>query len=366
MRSKGDASRLPLMHATKEYESPMALPIKPPFLPMEARLVSELPRGRQWQYEPKWDGFRCLAFRDGQQIYLQSKSGRPLARYFPDVVATLRKLSAQHFALDGELVIPIGARSSFDHLLMRVHPAASRVQKLAAEYPAIYIAFDLLVDDRGNSWIDKTLDDRHRYLKQFSKRFFKRNPLIRVSAATKRLSTAKQWLSKLSSGLDGVMAKRTELPYLSGNRDGMQKVKHRKTADCVIGGFRYAEGKKIVGSLLLGLYDKAGRLNHVGFTSSFPVSERRKLLTLLKPLVHTHGFTGKAPGGPSRWSTRRTSRWVPLKPKLVVEVAYDNFTGERFRHGTKFLRFRPDKRPRECTDSQVRTNAGSKLMLLRI
>lgn len=341
----------------------MTLPLHPPLLPMEARSVAEPPSGPDWQYEPKWDGFRCLAFRHGAEIYLQSKSGQPLARYFPDLVEVLQKLKAKRFVLDGEIVIPIKGRSSFDQLLQRIHPAQSRVNKLAIEFPALYIVFDLLSTDRGESLLDLPLKMRRPRLERFATRFLSGEKSLKLSPATTKLATARKWFTAPDSGLDGIVAKRLDLGYLSGSREGMQKVKHRQTADCVVGGFRYAEGKKAVGSLLLGLYDAQGLLNHVGFTSSFTAKERSDLLNQLKPLLKGAGFTGKAPGGPSRWSTKKSSEWEPLRPKLVVEVEYDNFNGERFRHGTHLVRFRPDKRPSACTYDQLHST-GTKLKLL--
>jgi ATP-dependent DNA ligase len=341
------------------------LPLKPPYPPMEARLVDEPPVGDQWQYEPKWDGFRCLAFRDGNEVYLQSKSGQPLTRYFPEMVEALRSLKATRFVLDGEIVIPVGGRLSFDDLLMRIHPAGSRVKKLAAETPSLYIVFDLLVDERGKSLVDSNLASRRPRLAAFAKKYFKANPHIRLSPATSRLADARRWFRAAGAHLDGIVAKRLDLEYRSGTRDGMEKVKHHRTADCVVGGFRYATGKKVIGSLLLGLYDDEGLLNHVGFTSSFTAAERKRLLTVVTPLKGKPGFTGRAPGGPSRWSTRRTDEWQPLKTKLVVEVSYDHFSGDRFRHGTKLLRWRPDKAPRQCTFEQVDRRKGSALRLLK-
>jgi ATP-dependent DNA ligase len=337
---------------------------KRPLPPMEALSVDEIPTGDQWQYEPKWDGFRCIAFRNGNKIELQSKSGQPLARYFPDLVAALLKLKAKRFVLDGEIVIPIAGRLSFDDLLLRIHPAASRVKKLAAEHPATYIVFDLLADERGKSLLAKTLVERRPKLEQFAKRIFKGHEEIRLSPATKRLVQAKKWLGSAGGNLDGIIAKRLDLPYRSGERDGMQKIKRRRTADCVVGGFRYGEGTKVVGSLLLGLYDDQGLLNHVGFTSSFKAVDRKKITKLIEPLIQPPGFTGRAPGGPSRWSTKRSTQWQPLKPKLVVEVEYDHFTGDRFRHGTQLLRWRPDKASRQCTFEQVRAARGASLRLL--
>ncbi|HTU26958.1 MAG TPA: ATP-dependent DNA ligase [Pirellulales bacterium] len=346
----------------------MTLPLEPPFAPMEARLVEAIPEGPQWQYEPKWDGFRCLAFRDGKQVQLQSKSGQPLARYFPEMVAALVKLRAGHFVIDGEIMIPVGGRSSFDDLLQRIHPAASRVKKLAAEHPALFVVFDLLVDEKGKSLVEEPLAARRRKLERFAERFLAANEQIRVSPATTRASVARRWLHGVAGGsLDGIVAKRLDLAYQSGNRDGMQKIKRQRTADCVVGGFRYAERKRVVGSLLLGLYDDQGLLNHVGFTSAFSDAERKRLLGVLRPLIAPPGFSGSAPGGPSRWNNGRSTQWQPLEPKLVVEVQYDHFTGERFRHGTRLLRFRPDKAPGECTYEQIaRKGAGLKLLSKRV
>jgi ATP-dependent DNA ligase len=332
----------------------MTLPIKPPFPPMEALLVSEIPAGENWEYEPKWDGFRCLAFRDGQKVELQSKSGQPLGRYFPEIVAALLKLKAPKFVLDGELVIPLDGRFSFDDLLQRIHPAASRVAKLSQQTPAHFIVFDLLVDDNGKPAYELPLGKRRVKLESFAKKYLAKNREIELSPRTKDLTLARKWLSTTGIKLDGVIAKRLDLPYRSGERDGMQKVKRMRTADCVVGGFRYASKGKVVGSLLLGLYDDEGLLHHVGFTSSFNEIEKKELTKKLEPLIAQPGFTGNKPGGPSRWSTKKTSEWEPLKTKLVVEVQYDHFTGGRFRHGTRFLRWRPDKKPKQCGIEQVK------------
>lgn len=342
------------------------LELRPPYPPMEAKLVEQSPVGPEWQYEPKWDGFRCLAFRDGEKIELQSKSGQPLARYFPDLVESLRALRTRKFVLDGEIVIPVAGRLSFDELLMRIHPAASRVRKLAAEHPATFVVFDLLLDERGKTLLDSNLRDRRPRLEKFADKFFANDGSIRLSPATETLGVAKKWFAAVGGNLDGIIAKRLDLPYRSGTRDGMEKIKHKKTADCVVGGFRYGQskGKKAIGSLLLGLYDKEGLLDHVGFTSSFKADERKKVTAIVEPLVGAPGFTGKAPGGPSRWSKRENDDWQPLKPKLVVEVQYDHFTGGRFRHGTRLLRWRPDKRASQCTFDQVDRRRGSVLKLL--
>lgn len=338
--------------------------LRRPFPPMEALSVDEIPQGRQWQYEPKWDGFRCLAFRDGDKIELQSKSGQSLTRYFPDVVATLATLKAQHFVLDGEIVVPDGRVFSFDNLLQRIHPATSRVTRLATETPALLIVFDLLMDADGETLTNRLLSERRPVLERFMKANARGQKAIRLSPATTKLSEAKKWLTQVGATLDGIIAKRLDLPYQSGNRLGMQKIKNYRSADCVVGGFRYNEGTKVVGSLLLGLYDDDGLLDHVGFTSSLKAAEKKTLTAKLKKFAGGEGFSGDKPGGPSRWSTKRSAEWQPLKPKLVVEVCYDHFSGGRFRHGTRLLRWRPDKAPEQCTMKQVIGQKKADLMKL--
>lgn len=331
----------------------MRLPIRPPYAPMEARSVETIPEGEGWLYEPKWDGFRCLAFRQGTNIQLQSKAGQPLHRYFPELVKALGELPKKEFVLDGEIVIYQGKRLSFDNLLMRIHPAASRIQKLAEETPSTYVCFDLLVTGNGERLVEKPLSERWKLLEQF----FKKNPRdgsIRLSPASSRLDQANKWMRELGKiGLDGVVAKRLDEPYRSGEREGMVKIKRIRTVDAVVGGFRYAEKGGGIGSLLLGLYDEQGLLDHVGFTSSFNRERRQELRKIVEPKIGGEGFTGKAPGGPSRWSTERSAEWIRLKPELVVEVQYDHFSGGRFRHGTKFLRWRPEKKASSCTFEQL-------------
>jgi ATP-dependent DNA ligase len=339
----------------------MPLPIKPPFPPMEALSVDEIPRGAEWQYEPKWDGFRCLVFRDGDQVELQSKAGQPLARYFPEIVETVKKVAAKQFVLDGELVIPEEKGLSFDELLLRLHPAESRVRKLAAAHPALLIVFDLLAEGK-TSLIDLQLQQRREALEKFAAKNFK-NVRILLSPATTEFAQADAWYSTPGESLDGVIAKRLDYTYRSGEREGMVKIKPIRTVDCVVGGFRYGSKTKVVGSLLLGLYDDAGLLHHVGFTSSIKATERPALTKKLEKLKG-EGFTGRAPGGPSRWSTERSAEWIPLRPELVVEVSYDHFTGGRFRHGTKFLRWRPDKAPRQCSLEQVAPKKQQKALEL--
>ncbi|MGH7134300.1 MAG: ATP-dependent DNA ligase [Pirellulales bacterium] len=336
--------------------------LKPPLAPMEAKQVDEIPIGDEWQYEPKWDGFRCLVFRDGKDVYLQSKAGQPLARYFPEIVEAVRELKSRRFVLDAELVVPIGQRSSFDDLLQRIHPAASRVNKLARERPAVLIVFDLL--QQGTELlVPLTLAERRPRLEAFAAEQFSENGRLRLSPATHSLATARRWFSRVGAALDGVIAKRLDVPYLSADRSGMQKVKPIRTADCVVGGFRWATRGRKVGSLLLGLYNDEGQLDHVGFTASFTAKERQEVEQAIHDHIGPPGFTGSAPGGPSRWSTKRSTEWTPLDDKLVVEVEYDQFTSGRFRHGTKLLRWRPDKAPRQCKFDQVEHGGGSLRLL---
>jgi ATP-dependent DNA ligase len=327
---------------------------------MEALLVTDIPNGEGWQYEPKWDGFRCLVFREGPKVELQSKSGQPLTRYFPELVEAFQKLKAPHFILDGEIAVPINKQFSFDELLQRIHPAESRVRKLAHEHPALFIAFDLLAENEAGTLVQMNLPERRARLEAFARKYFSDNHDIRLSPATTDLATAKKWFKTIGGDLDGIIAKRLDVPYASGERTVMQKVKLTRTADCVVGGFRYASKAKVVGSLLLGLYNDSGLLDHVGFCSGLKAGERKVLLKKLNPLIQSPGFTGHAPGGLSRWSTKRSMEWEPLKPELVVEVSYDHFTGDRFRHGTRLLRWRPDKSPKQCRMDQVgRSGKGS-------
>ncbi len=331
----------------------MDLPLPTSYAPMEAKLVADLPAGPYWQYEPKFDGFRCIAFKDGEEVDIRSKSGQPFNRYFPEVVAALEKLPARRFVLDGELVVPEGNALSFDELLMRIHPAKSRVDKLAAAHPALFVVFDLLVDENGRSIVDESLTARRAALEQFMARSNAVKSLLRLTPFTTDREAANEWLQSLNTGLDGIMAKRRDLPYQSGERTGMQKWKRMRTADCVVGGFRYGAKEPTVGSLLLGLYDGAGLLHHVGFSANIKAADKPAVTAKLENLVAEPGFTGNRPGGPSRWSTERSGEWKPLATKLVVEIQYDHFSGDRFRHGTRFLRWRPDKAPQTCTLEQV-------------
>ena len=342
----------------------MKLPIKPPFFPMEAKSVGTIPTGPEWQYEPKWDGFRCIAFREGPTVELQSKAGQSLTRYFPELVAALLELKPQNFVLDGEIIVMIDGKLSFDDLLQRIHPAASRVAKLSQQHPAQFVLFDFLVDDRGRSLVNQPFSKRRATLESFTGKYLKGSVTFILSPATTDILIARGWLKTLRGQLDGVVAKRIDLTYLSGER-AMQKIKTLRTADCVVGGFRYLANQKVIGSLLLGLYDREGLLQHVGFTSSIEAAGRSALTRKLKALIEPPGFTGRAPGGPSRWNSEKSTAWEPLRPELVVEVRYDHFTGHRFRHGTKLMRWRPDKAPRQCLMEQVERETKSPLVLLR-
>nr|WP_166175063.1 ATP-dependent DNA ligase [Altererythrobacter segetis] len=323
----------------------LAVPLDKP--PMEARLASRIPEGEGWQFEPKWDGFRCLAFRDGDAVELMSKSGKPLARYFPEIAEALLALDEARFVLDGELVLPLGDVLSFAALQMRLHPAASRIAKLSRETPAQLMLFDALqVGDE--SLLERPLTERRAALERFMRKASA--PRLRLSPATLDPRVAAEWFERSGKALDGVVVKRLDGPYQPGER-AMVKVKQQRTADCVVGGYR--KGKNGVGSLLLGLRDKHGKLDYVGFTSSFSDEDRA---ALAKKLARDEGpspFTGSSPGGASRWSNGRSTEWVSLKGDLVAEVTYDQVTGGRFRHGTTFLRWRPDKRPDQCTREQL-------------
>ena len=277
----------------------------------------------------------------------------------------IRRVKAEKLVLDGEIVVPVERTFSFDALLHRIHPAQSRVNKLAQETPALLIAFDLLLDGQGKPLIDLPLSERRRKLDLLAPKYFRGTKRIRLSPATSKLVEAKRWLDRVGATLDGIIAKRRDLPYRSGDRSGMQKIKNYRSADCVVGGFRYNEGKPVVGSLLLGLYDDKGRLNHLGFTSTIKRTEKPELTRKLESLIAPPGFTGNAPGGPSRWSTTRSGEWQPLKPVLVVEVYFDHFSGERFRHGTKLMRWRPDKSPPQCTLDQVKQKKADLMKLLK-
>jgi ATP-dependent DNA ligase len=326
------------------------------YAPMEMRSVADIPEGARWQYEPKWDGFRCLAFREGGEVTLQSKAGQPLARYFPEIVAALTRVPQDGFVLDGELVVPLAGALSFDALQQRIHPAASRVALLANRTPALYLAFDLLSQDGGDV-VSLALERRRARLEVLARSFD--SETIRLSPATRERRVVDDWFARVGGALDGVVAKRVDLPYASGTRDAAVKVKRERTADCVVGGFRYAKGSASrVGSLLLGLYDDAGLLDHVGFCSAFAAAERTALLARLRPHAGGPGFTGSAPdAAPSRWSRgeERERSYVKLEHALVLEVGFDQVTSGRIRHGTRPIRWRSDKAVRSCTLDQLAT-----------
>ena len=320
----------------------------PALAPMEAKLVTELPEDPGWQFEPKWDGFRALVFRDGDAVELLSKSGKSLARYFPEIVALVAGIDEARFVLDGELILPVGDILSFDALQARLHPAESRITKLSRETPAQLMLFDCLRDGEDDL-LTKPLAERRPTLEAFHARHG--DPSLLLSPCGD-LAAARGWLAQSGGALDGVVAKRLDEPYRPGER-AMLKVKQHRTADCVVGGFRRAKDGDGVASLLLGLYDEAGRLNHVGFTSGIAAADRAALAARLEPLIGVPGFTGKAPGGPSRWNNGEEGEWEPLRSELVVEVLYDQVTGARFRHGTRLLRWRADKAPEQCTMEQL-------------
>ena len=348
---KKNAMKIPPRNASARAIPTFVLAVDTP--PMEARPAEVIPcDGERWQYEPKWDGFRCLAFKSGDAIDLRAKSGKPLGRYFPEIVSLLRDISAPQFVVDGELVIESEGRLAFDVLQMRLHPAESRIRKLSVETPARLILFDMLVDTDGRKLIDEPLEQRREALEAFLAQASVPKKLV-LSPLTRNRNRAEEWLNELGHGAtDGVVAKRLDDPYKPGERT-MIKVKRLRTADCVVGGFRYETTSRQVGSLLLGLYDEEGKLDHVGFTSTIMEVERASLTRKLEGLRRPPGFTGKAPGGPSRWSTERSGEWEPLRPELVVEVRFDHVSGHRFRHGTKLMRWRPDKAPRQCTFEQI-------------
>jgi ATP-dependent DNA ligase len=328
---------------------PFGLPLDT--APMEARSAEVLPvEPGKWQYEPKWDGFRCLVFKQGEAVELRGKSGKPLGRFFPEVIALLKTLPVERFVADGELVIENDGRLSFDALQMRLHPAESRIRRLAAETPARLVLFDMLLSSAGEVTTGAPFAERRRALEAFGKRVAT-SGFITITPYTNDPDKAEQWLGGYG-GTDGVVAKRVDGAYESGERV-MIKVKRLRTADCVVGGFRYGSRSREVGSLLLGLYDAEGKLDHVGFTATIPNADRRALTTRLEALLAPPGFTGKAPGGPSRWSTERSGQWEPVRPELVVEVRFDHVSADRFRHGTRLLRWRPDKAPWQCTMEQI-------------
>jgi ATP-dependent DNA ligase len=343
----------------------MPLRVKPPILPMLAKRVGELPPGDGWIFEPKWDGFRTLVFRDGEDVYLQSRDEKPLARYFPEMVAALKAALPKKCVLDGELVIAVDSRLEFDALQMRLHPAESRVKMLAEKVPASFVAFDLLCDGDADLR-DKPFVKRRARLEKMLARA---KAPIHVTPATADRKKAADWFKRFEgAGLDGVIAKREEGVY-EPNKRVMLKVKHERDCDCVVAGFRWhrKEGAKVVGSLLLGLYDDKRVLHHVGAIGSFTNEKRAELVKFLAPFrknalekhpwkdwadAEAHAMQRK-PGSQSRWSQGKDQAWELLRPELVVEVAYDHMQGDRFRHLAQFRRWRDDKKPRDCTYAQL-------------
>ena len=333
----------------------MTLPFRLPFPVMEAVASEDLPTGENWLYEPKWDGFRCLIFKDGSRVDLQSKSGRPLTRYFPEVAETAARLRPATLVLDTELVIEERDGTSFDDLLQRIHPAASRITKLAQARPACAVVSDILVDADGRLLIAEPLRVRRRRLERLAS-VFDHTPGFLLAPATRDIEEARRWLQDPRAALDGILAKRLDEPYRGGQRAAI-RVKRKRTAYCVVGGYRLAPGGKTLGSVLLGLYDDEGLLHHVGFTATFRGPERERVLLRLQELGTGPGFSGRAPGGHAPWS-ERSAEWEPVAPTLVVEVEYERFGSGRFRHGTRFVCWRPDRDPRACTFADVETQNG--------
>ena len=329
---------------------------------MEALSVDEVPAGPQWQYEPKWDGFRCLVFRDGNSIELQSKSGKPLTRYFPDVVEAVKALGAKRFVLDGEIVVPEGKVFSFDALLQRIHPAASRIKKLSEETPALLIVFDLLADG-GGVLVDDVLPVRRKRLEAFAKKYFSKS--VRLSPATTKLAEARKWLTQVGATLDGIIAKRRDVPYSPATATACRRSRTTARPTAWSAASATTRASRWSARCCSGSTTATGKLNHVGFTSNIPREDKPALTKKLEKLIGPPGFTGAAPGGPSRWSTARSAEWQPLKPKLVVEVSYDHFSGDRFRHGTSLMRWRPDKSPKQCTMDQVAQKKADLMKLLK-
>ena len=323
----------------------MTLEIPLTIQPMEAAPVNDLPAGQRWMFEPKYDGFRCVLFRDGDSVNLQSRRQRPLGRYFPEIIEAARQLPIKQYVFDGELIIP---DQPFDTLQLRLHPAASRVQLLSRQHPAQIVVFDLLAHEHGRSLLDKPFSDR-RVALEVAFREIGRNANFVLSKATTSRDTARGWLTHLGHGLDGIVAKRLDQPYQPGER-AMQKYKLWQTLDCVVGGIYYKAGTQSVEYLLMGLYDNDGLLNYVGRCGIG--NNGQEIAKLLKPLIGGPGFTGNAPGGTSRWSSRERKP-VPLQPKLVAEVSADHIENGRFRHGSRLIRWRDDKEPKACTMDQT-------------
>ena len=351
----------------------MRLPVMPPVKPMLAKAVYELPRVDGLLYEPKWDGFRCIVFRDGDEVELGSRNDRPLTRYFPEMLAPLRSELPERCVVDGELVVVTGTGLDFDGLQLRLHPAESRVNKLATETPAAFVAFDLLaLGDRDLT--DEPFSERRRLLESV---LTGRHESVYLTPATDDPDQAEDWFRRFEgAGFDGVMAKPADGPYRQDKRD-MFKVKHQRTADCVVAGFRRHKDGEGVGSLLLGLYDDQGTLHHVGVASSFAAGLRGQLVGELEPLrgdaleghpwrewalAEAHEVGGRMPGAPNRWNAAKDMSWEPLRIERVVEVRYEHLQSGRFRHNARFVRWRDDKTPIECSYDQLEAVAPAELM----
>jgi ATP-dependent DNA ligase len=318
----------------------LALPLEPPLKPQLARSAKELPAGNDWRYEPKWDGFRTIVFRDGDDVHLQSRNGRPMNRYFPEIIPDILALPGERLVLDGELIVVVDGIQEFDLLSQRIHPAKSRVEMLAKETPAAFVAFDLLAEG-DDSLLDLPYDERRARLEQVV-----RDP-VQLTPMTADREAAGAWLTGQS---EGVVAKDGSARYVPGERKGMMKIKRVRTLDAVVQAFRFGKHEGTVGSLILGLYDEHGALHVVGHTSGFTAKQKRELLELLEP--HRTGERGS--GGPSRWKSDEDLQWEGLRPELVCEIGFDHITGNRIRHGAKFIGWREDKDPRECTMDQLR------------
>lgn len=327
----------------------MTLPVTPPLEPMLAKAAADIPEGSGWRYEPKWDGFRVIVFRDGDDVHLGSRKGQPLQRYFPEILEPLRQALPERAVVDGEIIIATPRGLDFDALQMRLHPAASRVARLAGETPATVILFDILAvgdeDVRG-----RPLSARRELLVDS----VVPNARVAVTPHTADIIEGRDWFTRYEgAGLDGLIAKPDDGAYRSGER-GWTKIKHLRTVDCVVGGYRMAATGRGVGSLLLGLYDGDGVLHHAGHTSSFSAKEKRELVDTLAPLVGGDSFGhGRTPGAPSRWSRDRDADWIGIRPELVCEVSFDHLQGQRFRHAARFLRWREDRDARSCTYEQL-------------
>ncbi|MFF4344069.1 ATP-dependent DNA ligase [Kitasatospora sp. NPDC001540] len=341
----------------------MQLPVMPPVPPMLAKAVAAIPPGMQ--YEAKWDGFRAIVFRDGEEVELGSRTGKPLTRYFPEVVEAVLARLPERCVVDAEIVVAHDGRLHFEELLERIHPAASRVRTLAERTPATLVAFDLLALDDDDLTARPLVERRA----ELARLLAGAAPPVHLAPATTDLDTARDWFSRFEgAGLDGVVAKPLDAPYRPGERT-LFKIKHVRTADCVVAGYREHKSGPVVGSLLLGLYDADGRLQHVGVSASFPMARRAELAAELAPLrldparlgdhpwAHWEEAQAQAadrlPGAVSRWTGRKDLSWVPLRPERVAEVGYDHLEGTRFRHTTQFKRWRPDRTPESCTYAQL-------------